>query len=410
MDVTFSDISKRYGKKIVLSHINMTFNGGALHILTGDNGAGKTTLISILSGEETADSGYIALDGRMVCWSGVKEARAQGIICVRQHPILSPWLSARDNILVGAENARRGVHHKVLLDEMDKICTHWSPALDMDKKAGRMTGSDRLFTALDSALLCRPRVLLLDEPTALLGKKERDALYEHLIAETKQGLNAIVITHHKEEAQSYCQSITNMTRATRHSSSLSDPSALLQGAQRKECTLRINYPIGAIPFNAQHGTVTLVRGENNALGAIEEDIIRNAAAWRRQGAGIIPTDRTHTASHPTLTVSQVLCACHHGKVDDSYAQLLIEGGGVDIKPKDRASSLSGGMLERLIMVRELYTRPALIFAFNPLQGLDYASQKDTVDAMRSAARGGSAVLVVSNAPYPQEEADRVVNV
>lgn len=104
----------------------------------------------------------------------------------------------------------------------------------------------------------------------------------------------------------------------------------------------------------------------------------------------------------------MLCALRPGTVDADYALRLIKRAGVNTVPNAICGSLSGGMLQRLIMARELDGMPHIVLAFNPLQGLDIESQQNAIASLRRAARTGSAVLVASSALFPPEAADRVI--
>jgi ABC-type uncharacterized transport system ATPase subunit len=123
--------------------------------------------------------------------------------------------------------------------------------------------------------------------------------------------------------------------------------------------------------------------------------------------GIIPSDRTMRGSNPSLTVCELLAAQYTGKNPRSYAQKLISLTDVSITLEDCASSLSGGMMQKLIFTRELSCSPSFAVLCEPLQGLDSVSAQHTVSRIRMLAESGSAVLVLSASGFPETAADKV---
>lgn len=346
MDISCAALSKRYGKKIVLRSLTHTFTGGKVHAIQGDNGTGKSTLSSIICGALEADSGLVLCDGKAVCFSCTKDAAKKGIVCVEQTPPIAPSLTAMQNITLSPLPSR------ALRQKARQIMDRWCPnkTVPFLQKAGKdMTGAERFYTALAAALLKKPKVLCLDEPTALMEKGEALHLFALLKEEAKGGMNVIVITHHANEVE-LCDDVFVMGRAA-------------ECATPKE-------GIAFLPYSDK----------------VELEVIENAAAWRNMGAAIIPTDKVYLASHPRLTVEQMLCAEHKGAVNTQFAQSLIDSAGVNTRPKALVSSLSGGMLQALILERELCKKPSIVFAFNPLSGLSARRAKETMQTLEDMAR------------------------
>lgn len=450
MDLQVKDISKRYANKIVLSHLSHTFKEGLIHAVIGDNGTGKSTLAAILSGALEQDSGQILINGNAVCFRGVFDAIERGIVCVKQHPPLADWLSAKDNIDIRGKmrlnaqhttlnNRNRG--RKEREQEIKTIKNVWCPSLPLNAITGELPPAMRFYTALLRALVCRPSFLILDEPTALLSTEECKSLYQHLKEAANKGMTAIVITHHKDETNE-CGTVFQMSSISsaalpdgkEHCSSPApchsqENQKLFEKEAKHEYACRITDDIAVYA-----GQVTLVRGDENALHLLEENVLKNAYFWRKMGAAIIPTDRVRCASDPLFTVQEMLCITHKGPVDGEYADNLIKRAGVAASARDMVKSLSGGMLQRLIMARELDTAvkcnhknafarhtavhikkrdaikemPCAVLAFNPLQGLDSESAQNTINYLRQAARNKKAVLVASSALFPEEAADKVI--
>lgn len=412
MTLTIDDISKSFCKRPVLLNLNHTFASGCIHALVGDNGAGKSTLAAILSGAQKPDSGRILCDGQAVSFDSVKDATDRGIVCVKQRPPLADWLSVMQNITLPwpSSSVKRA---RQLLDTLEALHFKWCPSLPLHTLADELTAAQRFYTALLRALLLTPSFLILDEPTALLGEDECTALYKHMREAARNGVTCLVITHHQGELK-YCDTVTPISSPSPSTPApMSGSSSAVAFPLSRRCietTKAVpNHQLEVTPtVAAAPGLVTLVRGSTASLHSMEIEVLNASHKWRKRGAAIIPTDRVYRASHPSLDAATVLCALRPGAVDTAYAAALIKRAGVDTVPSALCSSLSGGMLQRLIMARELDLLPPVVLAFNPLQGLDRASQQRSIAALRQAAMAGSAVVVASSALFPAEEADRVV--
>lgn len=189
-----------------------------------------------------------------------------------------------------------------------------------------------------------------------------------------------------------------------------------------------------VSFKAECGALTLIKGlQESGLGTLE-NVVTGMESARTEGfstmetassrcelnlkskkltpcflryktglhTAIIPSDRTFRASHPNLSIGQLLCAMHDGMVDKDYTDRLICKADVAIQGEEKASALSGGMLQRLILARELDTAPLYIIACEPLQGLDALSADRTAKLLASFASKGCAVLVLSSSDFPEE--------
>ena len=132
------------------------------------------------------------------------------------------------------------------------------------------------------------------------------------------------------------------------------------------------------------------------------------AFLRKHKTAVVPSDKTCRASNPRLTIEQLLTVYAHSRRSAaSYAQSLIEQAGVRITSAEKAAHLSGGMLQRLILARELATEPDFIILCNPLQGLDIQAQTDMIRTIVQLAKGGKAVLLAGAADFPLSLCTRV---
>ena len=454
MDVALEHISKRYLHKTVLEDLSLVFQGGMIHALLGENGAGKSTTAGILSGALEADGGTILIDGKAVHFSSPRDALRSGIVCVRQRPLIADGISVWENILLGTEYGAAGKTLKKaeIFSRAEVLKSKWAPHLNFRALAAHIGGDERFYTALISALIREPRMLILDEPSALLDREQRISLYANIRELADAGMNVIVITHIMQEASRYTDTVTVLQKGK--GAEYYERSALYALKTKSETVHlhviraeragddRISFEhIGVRPkkrpalfdvsFTAKSGGITLIEGlPESGLGTLENVITgmesaRTAGSCRIKTDGrtlridlksgkwtpyflrtelrtaIIPSDRTFRASNPDLSIEQLLCAMYGGKSADEYATRLIEKAKVSIRPDEKASALSGGMLQRLILAREFENDPNLIIACEPLQGLDGKAAERTQKLLSDFTHRGAVVIVLSSSEFPK---------
>ena len=455
MDVALEHISKRYLHKTVLEDLSLVFQGGMIHALLGENGAGKSTTAAVLSGALEPDGGRILIDGKAVRFSSPRDALRSGIVCVRQRPLIADGISVWENILLGTEYGAAGKTLKKgeIFSRAELLKSKWAPHLNFRALAAHIGGDERFYTALISALIREPRMLILDEPSALLDREQRLSLYANIRELADKGMNVIVITHIMQEASLYTDTVTVLQKgkgAERcERSALYVPKTKSEAAQLHTVRTEksgdcISFAhIGVRPkkrpalfdvsFTAKSGGITLIEGlPESGLGTLE-NVVTGMENARTEGlcriktterslcvdlksgkwtpyflrteaklrTAIIPSDRTFRASNPGLSIEQLLCAMYGGKSANEYATRLIEKAKVSIRPDEKASALSGGMLQRLILAREFENDPNLIIACEPLQGLDGKAAEHTQKLLLNFACRGAVVIVLSSSEFPK---------
>ena len=455
MDVALEHISKRYLHKTVLEDLSLVFQGGMIHALLGENGAGKSTTAAVLSGALEPDGGTILIDGKAVRFSSPRDALRSGIVCVRQRPLIADGISVWENILLGTEYGAAGKTLKKgeIFSRAELLKSKWAPHLNFRALAAHIGGDERFYTALISALIREPRMLILDEPSALLDREQRLSLYANIRELADKGMNVIVITHIMQEASRYTDTVTVLQkgkgverceRSALYVSKAKSEAAQLHTVRTEKSGDCISFEhIGVRPkkrpalfdvsFTAKSGCITLIEGlPESGLGTLE-NVVTGMESARTEGlcriktgerslcvdfksgkwtpyflrieaklrTAIIPSDRTFRASNPGLSIEQLLCAMYGGKSADEYATRLIEKAKVSIRPDEKASALSGGMLQRLILAREFENDPNLIIACEPLQGLDGKAAERTQKLFSDFAHRGAVVIVLSSSEFPK---------
>lgn len=191
-----SHISKRFGALLANDDISLQLRSGEVLALLGENGAGKSTLVSILFGHYTADSGEIEVFGRPLAAGDPKAALAAGIGMVHQHFTLADNLSVLDNVMMGSEPLWHAFTRKrAARARLAQVAQRFGLSVEADALVGRLSVGERQRVEILKALYRGARILILDEPTAVLTPQESEALFEVLAQMVKQGLSIIFISH-----------------------------------------------------------------------------------------------------------------------------------------------------------------------------------------------------------------------
>ena len=193
-------IRKRFGATEALRGVSLAVAPGEVHALIGENGAGKSTLMKVLSGAHRADAGEMTLAGRPYRPAGPPDARRRGVAMIYQELTLAPHLSVRENILLGLEPARAGWIDVAAARTAarDALAQLGHGELDLERPAGAFGIAERQVIEIARALICRPRVLILDEPTSSLTGADTERLFAVIARLRDQGVSIIYISHFLE--------------------------------------------------------------------------------------------------------------------------------------------------------------------------------------------------------------------
>jgi ABC-type sugar transport system ATPase subunit len=173
----------RFGGVAALSGVDLTLSAGSVHALCGENGAGKSTLMKVLAGSVTPDEGSVAIDGEPVTFGSPRDALAAGIRMVHQELSLVPALSVTENVLLGAESPRKTMRQRALA-----ALARIGSGIDPDVRVETLSLADQQMVEIAKALASADtRVLILDEPTAILSPRECDALFACIKQLTRPG-------------------------------------------------------------------------------------------------------------------------------------------------------------------------------------------------------------------------------
>ena len=451
--IAMQGVSKRFGPVLANDKVDFTVARGEIHALLGENGAGKSTLMQILYGLYTADEGRIFVDGTARAIADPKDAIASGIGMVHQEFMLVQPMSVVENVVLGTAGGRFGL--KAAAERLALIATDHGLAVDPWAKIEHLPIGVQQRVEILKLLYRDARVLILDEPTAVLTPFEKEGLFATLRSLKAQGRSVVIVTHKLHEIMAVADRVSVM-RAGR----MVDTVAVRDTSERdlarrmvgRDVVLRVEKPapqpgpvvlavrnltlhddagrpklrgvdlalrageilgIAGVDGNGQSELADALSGlrrpDGGAVDLLERTITRaDTAARRRAGLGFVPADRRGTGSLTTLPIADnaVLgrlapCTRLGGALLDKAAvrrraRAIVERFGVRTPGLGLpAGKLSGGNLQKLILGRELLGDPAVLVAEQPTRGLDIGSVEAVWRALIDARAAGKAILLIS---------------
>ncbi len=429
-------ISKRFGTALANDDISLSLEEGQVLALLGENGAGKSTLVSILFGHYVADAGTVEAFGQPLPPGDPKAALAAGIGMVHQHFTLADNLSVLDNVMIGLEplwaarSARAAIRARLL-----QACQRYGLEVAPDALVRQLSVGERQRVEILKALVRGARLLILDEPTAVLTPQESDALFATLSAMVREGLSIIFITHKMAEVMRVADRIAILRGGKLVDvvdNAGADPAALAErmvgrkielprrdaqtaaagaaGARRGD--LRMAIEDGPMAFSVAPGEILAVAGvAGNGQQALAE-AVEGRRDWIGQGLGRIPEDRTHVgvvgdadlidnaALHRLQDPKMLRGPRWLGWLDRramrAEAQRIVQAFDVRHQRLEQPiRTLSGGNIQKFILGRELGGQPPMIIANQPTWGLDVGATAYIHQQLLDARAAGAAILLIS---------------
>jgi len=456
--VRLAGITKRFPGVVANSDINIVVGRGTVHALVGENGAGKSTLMKTLYGMHRPDEGTIAVNGADVVFHSPADAIRAGIGMVHQHFMLADYLTVWENIVLGAEPTAGGrLDARGARERINQIARRYGLDVDVDAQVEDLGVGPRQRVEILKVLYRGAKILILDEPTAVLVPQEVDELFGNLRELKAEGLTIIFISHKLDEVRAIADEITVIRRGT--TVGTADPKTVtnrqlaemmvgsaLPVPELRESTvtdrviLRLTgvrvaggavggrdvlsdidlmihageaLGIAGVEGNGQAELVDAIMGIRPlAAGTVElagEDISRASTLRRREsGIGFIPEDRQRQGLilEGTLWENRIL---GHQTRKPSAGGMLVNRSAAradtrrivqafDVRTPGievKAASLSGGNQQKLIVGREMSEDPVLLIASHPTRGVDVGAQAAIWEHLREARAAGLAVLLIS---------------
>jgi general nucleoside transport system ATP-binding protein len=441
-----AELTKRYGAREVLSAARIAVRPGTVHALVGENGAGKSTLVKIVAGVVRGDGGKLVIDGKSVDvarWDRVT-ARAARVGIVQQHGAFAPTLSVIENSLLGVEGGPV-LRPDAPAGALAKLGAKIGLPVEPHAIAGELGLGAAQRAEIVSALYHGAKLLILDEPTAVLTPVEVDGLLATLRKLAEDGTTIVIVTHKLDEVRAVADDVT-VLRAGKTVTTFAKPLEVAAIA-RAMVGADLPEPKQVPPPSADAKVVLAMRGGSGELREVDLAIrageIVGVAGVDGNGqrelalaiAGLIPMrgtvairGRDFTSTSPAARLAAGLAHIpedrHHGGLvlDASIADNLALGRAdvtgrfridraavrrhadtqiaeLDIRPADPsaiARTLSGGNQQKIVIGREL-SRPQLsaVLACQPTRGVDLGAIARIHDRLRAAATAGAGVLVIS---------------
>jgi rhamnose transport system ATP-binding protein len=458
-------ISKRFGAVRAIREAEISIQAGRVHALVGENGAGKSTMIKIISGVESADAGTIEFEGRPVTIHGTTDAMALGVATVYQEPQLFAELTVSENIFMGREVRSRGqVDWAAQNDRVVELLELLGlPARYATVPVRLLSIAEQQQVSIAKALAGEAKVLILDEPSAILTDAEIEVLFGVVRRLTGSGVAVVYISHRLDELFRIADEVTVMRDGrtigtypigdltVRRVAELMVGGALSE--DRPQRTVPEGEPALELVKLARTGKfhdvdVAVRRGEIVALYGLVGSGVSEIAACvygidratggeirldgkavaprspqeaQKLGIALLPANRKVEGMFSFQSIAFNISAGHlpllsrFGTLMDrgrerSVAQDLIKRLSVRT-PHERqpVSAMSGGNAQKVVLARQLVERPDVLILAEPTQGVDVGAKEEIHRIIARLADSGSAVLVVtSDLPEALRIADRLL--
>lgn len=451
--VELDGIWKRFPGVIANAGASLRVRPGSVHAVLGENGAGKTTLMNVLAGVYRPDEGTVALDGELQRFTKPADAIAAGVGMVHQEFRLIPTFTVAENVVLGSGPAI--VARGAIEDEVAELAARFGLATTPDREIWQLSMGERQRVEILKALWRDVRVLILDEPTAVLTPGEADELGRITRAMAADGRSIIFISHKLDEVTAFCDEATvlrggatvaeslpvedldagrlaelmvgeatEVSQRRTRSGPVGDSVLAIDGLSVVDLHGRVvvddvSITVGAgevvgiagVAGNGQRPLADCVAGLAQqrsgtvSLGGV--DVSRHKPGLRNAaGLAYVPEDRLGVGLAPRMTVTENAMMRSYRRlakglfIDRPAAEAtgtaMVDTYNVKVGQMDAPiAALSGGNLQRLLVGRELGTEPSVLIAAQPTRGLDVQGVAAIQRILLEQAENGLGILLIS---------------
>ena len=450
--IELKNITKIFGSVYANNNIDLSVRHGEILALLGENGSGKTTLMNMLSGIYFPDSGSIFVHGQEVTIRSPKDSYDLGIGMIHQHFKLIDIMNARDNVVIGTDKGKK-LNKKALSKEIKKISDRFGLEIDPDKKIYTMSVSEKQTVEILKVLYRGANILILDEPTAVLTPQETERLFQILRNMKNEGCAVIIITHKLNEVLEISDRVTilrkgeSVATVNTKDTDIKELTELMVGrpidlsidrpvTEKKETLLEVHHltvldedernALDDVSFSIASGEILGVAGiagsgqkelcesiaglykvkegailfkKENIVGKTPREIIKKGISM-----SFIPEDRLGMGLVASMDiVDNLLLKSYRNnkgpfidrKPSKELAETLIKRLGI-VTPSTETPvrQLSGGNVQKVLIGREIESKPSLLITAYPVRGLDINSSYTIYELLNEQKKNGVAILFI----------------
>jgi ABC-type sugar transport system ATPase subunit len=445
-----SGISKRFGGVHALNNVSFSLRKGEVQAMIGENGAGKSTLIKVLSGAIKPDEGEVFLEGRQLKLGDPKESMKAGIRTVYQEMSLIPQLDVARNIFLGNEPVLKGafIDRKSLYEKADSLLSELGIAIDSKCPVGKLSIAERQLVEVAKALSMDAKIIIFDEPTATLSRRETEVLFDLIFSLKNRGISSIFISHRLGEILPIADRVTVLKDgrvvATKDKNELDIPEMIRLMVGR---TVKSQFPLhektGEIVFSVkgmsrkglfQDISFDLRRGEvlgiAGLVGSYRTEVLKSIFGAElpdkgeftlfgkpfsprspmdslRRGVGFVPENRKeegiilHLPIKNNIVISSLNQVSNLGflrlkKMTELASRMIkalrISAPGMNAK----GEQLSGGNQQKVVMAKWMAANTSILLLDEPTRGIDVGSKAELLRLVHEYAEQGNSVILVSS--------------
>ena len=444
------DITKIFPGVRALDKVQFTLKKGEIHALMGENGAGKSTFIKVITGVHQAEEGEMLLDGQVVQFKGTRDAQKAGIAAIYQHVTAYPHLSVAENIFMGHHKKKFGlVQWRQMYAEANKLLGELNADFDSRTLMGNLSVAQQQMVEIAKALSMNARILIMDEPTAALTKRESEELYRITRKLRDEGVSIIFISHRFEDMYALASRVT-VFRDAKYIGTYdvdgitnADLITAMVGREIKELFPKPQVELGEevlrvenlsrtgffkdVSFHVRKGEIL---GLTGLVGARRTEVVQTIFGVEKMTSGTVYLDGKPIKIHnPTEAISRGIGLLPENrqteglildwgigrnitlpelkgyvnklfldeKKERSTAKELAER--VDTKAVtvfDKASSLSGGNQQKVVVAKALGSDFKVLILDEPTKGVDVGAKAAIYEIMGELAQQGYAIIMISS--------------
>ena len=453
--VEMRGITKRFSGVTANKDVTFSIEAGEVHALLGENGAGKSTLMNILYGLYCPDSGQIFVKGEPKVFHSPSDAIAAGIGMVHQHFMLVHSQTVWENMILGLKDTAFILPRKKIQNKIAEISEHYGLQIDPSAVVWQLSTGEQQRVAILQMLYRNAKVLILDEPTAVLTPQESVRLFETIRRMTQEGHGVVFISHKMHEVMNETRRVTVLRKGEKVGTVMTGDTTgetLAEMMMGQKVLLELDkkdIKAGAPVFEAHNVSVLNDRGlmgveglsfrlrKNEILGiagvagngqrelceaivglrplisgkvSIEGENLTHASPRQfiDKGVHYIPADRKGVGMAPNMDVNNNSILRKYWSepiangffIDwnqtEAYSQRIVHDFNISVPSTHTpVRNLSGGNLQKLLMGRELSDSPKVVIVMHPTWGLDVAATKYVREQLLRQRENGAAILLIS---------------